>query len=145
MKNDNQSFQRGAGGTQGGIIEFFVGAIMIMAGGYMFLSRVIVTTTGFGFRFGFGGFGDFAVNDFGLALMPLLIGIGILFFRGRSILGWLLTIGGAVIIVMGVLLNLDIYFQRTNLFNTLFMLGLIAGGLGLVARALQHHEEGQLW
>lgn len=138
-------FERGAGGTQGGILEFFIGAVMVMGGGYMFLSRVIVTTGRFGFRIPFGDGGGLVVNDFGLALLPLLVGIGILFFNWRNIVGWLLTVGGAAIIVLGVLLNLDIYFQPTNLFNTLVMLGLIAGGLGLVARSLQPHQAGQRW
>ena len=33
--------------------------------------------------------------------------------------------------------NLHIYFQPTSLFNTLVMLILLAGGLGLIARALR--------
>jgi hypothetical protein len=37
-------------------------------------------------------------NSFGLSLLPLLFGIGLLFFNGRSILGWLLLLIGAAII-----------------------------------------------
>ena len=36
-----------------------------------------------------------------------------------------------------VIANLHIYFQPTSLFNTLVMLILLAGGLGLIARALR--------
>jgi hypothetical protein len=74
---------------------------------------------------------------FGLSLFPLLIGIGVLFFNGRSLLGWLLTGAGALIIVVGIIANLGIYFRPASLFDTLLMLGLVAGGIGLVARALQ--------
>jgi hypothetical protein len=45
-----------------------------------------------------------------------------------------------LIIFAGILVNMDIYFQRTSLFNTLIMLVLIAGGLGLIARSLRPHR-----
>ena len=70
-------------------------------------------------------------------MIPLVIGVCWLFFDGRSILGWLLTIAGAVIIFVGILTNLDIYFRPTSLFNTILMLVLLAGGIGLVARSLR--------
>jgi hypothetical protein len=70
----------------------------------------------------------------------LLIGVGLLFFDGKSVLGWLLTMAGAVIILVGILMNLRIYFERTSLFNTLVMLCLLAGGLGLVARSLRPYQ-----
>lgn len=121
---------RGAGGTPGGLYSFFAGAAMVVAGGYLLLARVTVTS-GLWHLFGF--------NAFGLSLVPLLAGIGFLFFDGRSIPGWLLTGAGSVIIVAGILANLSIYFRPTSLFDTLLMLGLIAGGVGLVARSLAAH------
>ena len=76
-------------------------------------------------------------NAFGLSLLPFIIGIAFLFFDGRSILGWVLTVAGAVIIFVGILANLDVYFRPTSLFNTLLMLVLLFGGVGLVARSLR--------
>ena len=73
----------------------------------------------------------------GLSLLPLLIGIGFLFFDGRSVAGWALTAIGAIIILAGIIANLRIYFRATSLFDTLVMLGLLAGGLGLIARSLR--------
>ena len=118
----------GAGGTPGGVGAFFGGAAMVVAGGYLLLTRVTVTS---------GGWYFYGVNAFGLSLVPLLIGIGFLFFNGRSPLGWLLTAGGALIIVVGIISHLSIYFQPSSLFDTLMILGLIAGGIGLVARSLR--------
>ncbi|MEO0564236.1 MAG: hypothetical protein AAF125_19180 [Chloroflexota bacterium] len=135
MGNMPTSENRGAGGTSGGIGEFFFGLMMVIGGGYLFLQQVQVRSAGFYFRFG-----GFEVDSFGLSLLPLLVGIGFLFFRGRSLVGWFLTIAGSVIIVLGVISNLGIYFRPTSLFNTLVMLGLIAGGIGLVARAIQPHN-----
>jgi hypothetical protein len=39
-----------------------------------------------------------------------------------------------------VLANLHIYFQPTSLFNTIVMLVLVVGGLGLIARAMLPHR-----
>jgi len=59
-----------------------------------------------------------------------------LFFDRRQKLGWLLLVAGVVIILAGVLVNLRIYFQPTSLFNTLMMLVLLFGGIGLILRSL---------
>jgi hypothetical protein len=119
---------RGAGGTPGGLGSFFAGLAMVVAGGYLLLTHVVVTS---------GYWGFWGPNTFGLSLFPLLVGIGVLFFNGRSAAGWLLTAAGALIIVVGVVANLRVYFQPATLFDTLLMLGLLAGGLGLIARALR--------
>ena len=122
---------KGAGGTPGGVGTFFAGLLMSVAGAYMLTSQVTVST-------GFWGF--FGHNSFGLSLVPLLVGVGLLFFNGRSPLGWVLAVAGAVIIFAGILMNLRIYFEPTSLFNTLVMLVLLVGGLGLVARSLRAYS-----
>jgi hypothetical protein len=104
---------------------------MVLAGGYLLLTRVSVMS---------GGWLFYGYDAFGLSLFPLLIGIGVLFYDGRSILGWLLTISGALIILVGIVSNLHIYLRTTSLFDTLIMLGLLAGGMGLVARSLREIE-----
>ena len=119
---------RGAGGTPGGVGQFFVGSMMAAAGAYLLLNQVQVTTSFW--RFG-------AYDGFGITLVPLLVGVAFLFYDGKSIVGWLLTSIGAVIILAGVLMNMDIYFRQTTLFNTIVMLCLLFGGLGLVARSLR--------
>ena len=126
---DTQSV-RGAGGTPGGILEFVIGVAMAVAGAYLLTSRVVVTT----------GFWNFwGQYSFGLTLVPLMAGIAVVFFNGRSFLGWMLVVAGAVIILAGIIANLNIYFQPTSLFNTVMMLGLLAGGLGLIARSVRVH------
>jgi hypothetical protein len=119
---------RGAGGTPGGVGQFFTGLIMAAAGAYLLLNQVQVTTA----YWNLGPYGGF-----GLTLVPLLAGVALLFYNGRSILGWVLTVGGAGIILAGVLMHMDIYFRQTTLFNTIVMLVLLFGGLGLVARSLR--------
>jgi hypothetical protein len=120
--------RRGAGGTSGGVPMFLLGVGMASAGAYLLTSRVVVQTGGYRF-WGFSGFG--------LSLIPLLLGVGMLFFDGRSLGGKLLTFIGVVIIFAGIIMNMDIYFQQTSLFATLMMLVLLAGGIGLVLRSLR--------
>ena len=118
----------GAGGTPGGIGQFFAGLIMAGIGTYLFLHQVQVTTS-WANLWGF--------NSFGLSLVPMLVGVGFLFYNGKSMVGWVLTILGFGIILAGILMNLDIYFKPTSLYNTLIMLILLAGGLGLILRSLR--------
>ena len=128
MVDTNHRRMRGAGGTPGGLGTFFLGFIMVVAGGYLLTDQVLVTSG----AWRWGGY-----NVFGLSLVLLLFGIGLLFVNGRSIAGWLLTLAGTVIIFVGILAHLEIYFRPTSLFNTLLMLILFIGGLGLVARSLR--------
>lgn len=123
---------KGAGGTRGGLGTFFVGLGMCAAGGYLLTQQVTVTS---GFWSWFGG------HTFGLTLVPLLFGIGMLFFDGKSVIGWLLTGAGTVFILAGIIMNLSMYFVPTSLFDTLVMLILLAGGLGLVARSVRGEPE----
>jgi uncharacterized protein len=132
MADEAEERRRGAGGTSGGVGEFLLGLGMSVAGAYLLTQRVTVSS-GYWTLWGY--------NAFGLSLLPLLFGIGLLFFNGRSIAGWLLTFAGVVIILVGIIANLGIYFQSTSLFNTLVMLVLLAGGIGLVARSLRAHGE----
>ena len=125
---EDERMRRGAGGTRGGVGEFLLGLGMSVAGAYLLTQRVTVTS-GYWTLWGY--------NAFGLSLLPLLFGIGILFFDGKSPVGWVLTIAGAVIVFVGILMHMDIYFRSTSLFNTLVMLVLLVGGIGLVARALR--------
>jgi hypothetical protein len=120
------------GGTSGGLGKFLMGFAMTCVGGYLLSNQVMVASAYWNF---YGG------NTFGITLVPMLIGIGLLFFSGRSTIGWLLTAGGALFILAGVIANLHIYFQPTSLFNTLVMLILLVGGLGLIARSLRSHGD----
>jgi hypothetical protein len=117
-----------AGGTPGGLGHFLLGFVMACIGGYLITSHVTVVSF-------------YGANSFGITLIPMLIGIAILFWNGRNAIGWLLTIGGALFILGGVIANMHIYFQPTTLFQTLVMLVLLVGGLGLISRAIRPYDE----
>jgi hypothetical protein len=116
------------GGTPGGLGHFLIGLLMVCLGGYLLTNQVTVVGSYWNF---YGG------STFGITLIPLLFGVGLLFWNGRSVIGWLLTIGGSLFVIAGVLVNLHIYFQPATLFQTLVMLVLFVGGLGLVAKSLR--------
>ena len=118
----------GAGGTPGGIGTFFAGLAMVVAGAYLLLTSVTVSS---------GHWMLWGYNAFGLSLVPLLIGVGMLFFNGKSVAAWVLTGAGALIILAGIIANLRIYFGPASLFDTLVMLVLLAGGIGLIAKSLR--------
>jgi multisubunit Na+/H+ antiporter MnhF subunit len=125
----------GAGGTPGGVGEFFIGVLVAAIGCYLLFTHVQVHSSYWNFM-DLGGAG----HSFGISLLPLLFGVGILFVNGRSVWGWLLAVGGLLFILAGILVNLDIYFQRTSLMNTLIMLGMIAAGFGLIVKGLRPHR-----
>jgi hypothetical protein len=125
----------GAGGTPGGVAEFFIGVGVAAIGFYLLFSHVTVHSSYWSFM-GFGSVG----RSFGISLIPLLFGIGILFVNVNSVLGWFLSVGGLLFILAGILVNLDIYFQGTTLMNTLIMLAMIAAGLGLIVKGLRPHK-----
>jgi hypothetical protein len=122
----------GPGGTPGGAAEVLIGLLMMAIGVYIVFNHVTVHTSFWRF---FGSPG----SSFGMTLLPLIGGIGVLFFNGKSVLGWLLTVGGIAVILVGVLLNMDIYFRPTTLWETVLMFGLIGGGIGVFARGLRPH------
>ena len=123
---EDRSF-RDVGGTPGGLGHFLLGFAMACAGAYLLMNQVVVAGSYWNF---------YGPSTFGITLIPMLIGVGLLFWNGRSVIGWLLTAAGAIFIAAGVIANLHIYFQPATLFHTLVMLILLVGGLGLIARAL---------
>lgn len=128
---ENRSFTN-VGGTPGGLGHFVLGLVLTLLGGYFLANQVSVVGSYWSF---------YGANTFGLTLVPLLIGVGLLFWNGRSIAGWVLTVAGALFILAGVIANMHIYFRPTSLFNTLVMLILFVAGLGLIARALGSHPK----
>ena len=69
---------RGAGGTPGGLGEFFIGLVMALIGAYMLTNRVTVASS---------YYSSWGYNTFGLSLLPLIFGQWVsLRIRAASIL-----------------------------------------------------------
>src|ERR1051326_4344250 len=121
----------GRGGRNGAsLATMLLGFVLAAAGGYLLTNQVQVGAGPF------GGAAWFGSVSFGVLLIPLLLGIALLCFNAKLLIGRLLVAGGAVVLLGSVLNTLRITFLATSLFNTLLMLGLLVAGLGLMARAI---------
>lgn len=133
--NKGSTMARGAGGSEGGTGTFILGLIMLVTGGYLLLRGIIVRPA-FGFRTVAFTMGGFPVTT-GVILIPLLIGVGGIFYDSRRWWGWLLSGAALLALIVGVIANLNIQLISMTLFDFLIILVLIAGGSGLLLRSLK--------
>jgi hypothetical protein len=126
----------GAGGTSGGSGQFFLGLIMMCGGFYMLLNSIAVSSNfGMGTRlFGIGG--GFGITG-GMILIPLMIGVGMVFYNSKNYLGWFLAIASFAALVMGVISSVNMSLRTMSAFELLVILTLAIGGLGLFLRSLR--------
>ncbi len=129
---------KGAGGSQGGIGRFVIGFIMLVAGGYLFLDNIQVTT-----HFRVGGFGMSAFRSFGrfstsgYVFIPFILGIGLMFYNSKNIAGWLLFFASMIIMVFGVITSVNLRLINMSAFELISILVLMVGGLGLFLSSLR--------
>jgi hypothetical protein len=127
----------GAGGTSGGTGQFFLGLTMMCGGFYLLLNGIVVSSAfGWGTRlFGIGGVGITG----GIILIPLIIGVGLIFYNARNVLGWLLAVGALAAMLFGVIASLSLSLRTMTAFELICILVLAFGGLGLFLRSLRNH------
>ncbi len=128
----------GAGGTSGGLGEFFIGLIMMIGGSYLFLNAITVTSTfGMGTQlYGVPAFGrSFSVTS-GMILIPFMFGIGMIFFNAKNYIGWILAAGSIIALCFGVIASVRFGFHNMSAFDLIAILVLGVGGLGLFLRSL---------
>lgn len=129
---------RGAGGTDGGIMQFLLGLAMMCGGGYLLLSDIIVQPQ-WGFRAPVFSYYGYTMTT-GMIFIPFLIGVGFMFYNSRNWIGWILTIGSLIALIFGVLSNLNIHLTRMSAFDLIVILVLLVGGLGLLLRSLREQS-----
>lgn len=131
---------RGAGGTSGGIPQFFVGLAMMIVGGYLFLNAVRVT-----YSFGLGNI-LYRVNGVGvtggMVLIPFVIGVVLIFYNSRQILGWILMLGALFSLGFGVISTIQFRLNTMSAFDLIVILVLLFGGIGLFLGALDDADKG---
>jgi hypothetical protein len=126
---------KGAGGTSGGTGQFFLGLVMMCGGFYLLLNSVVVSS-GFGLGVRLFGIGGLGITG-GIILIPLIIGVAMIFYNARSALGWLLAIGSLAGLVFGVIASLSMSLRTMSAFELICILVLAFGGLGLFLRSLR--------
>ena len=100
--------------------------------GVFLITQNTVVRTGFNLGGLTGGYNP----PFGILLIPVLIGIILLFAMRKQIWGWILIGFGLATILLGLLMGLEIYFKPTSLYITLLMFGCTAVGIGLMIRGV---------
>jgi hypothetical protein len=76
-----------------------------------------------------------------MVLIPLLFGVGIIFYNGKNPIGWALAGGSLVALVAGVLMNIHFILRPLSLFDLLCILILTVGGFSLFLKSLRGSRE----
>lgn len=109
-------------------IYFLIGIILTSVGLFLLTQQTIVTMNWYHWAFG-----SFKLAS-GLILVPFIIGVIVMFFNPKSLIGKIVTIIGIVIIIATIIMSIDIAFKQTSLYNFIIMIGMIAAGSGLLLR-----------
>jgi hypothetical protein len=130
----------GAGGSKGGVGRFFIGLAMMVAGGYLFFNSIKVINH---FRFGYRlySFGSLHLTT-GMVLVPLIFGIGLIFYNSKNILGWILSAASLIMLGMGVLSKIQFRMENMSAFDLIMILVLLVGGLGIFLSSLKNYGAG---
>lgn len=115
------------------LLRFFVGLLMFGAGLFMIFQNLVVTSSwGSGYIFHIGSFN----LPNGMVMLPLIIGIAMLFLMDRKIYGWIVVALGIVIILAAVLMSVRLYWRTTSAYIFIIMFGLTAAGGAMMLREL---------
>ncbi len=113
--------------------DFFLGLLMFAGGLFMVMQNIIVRTSwGSGYFYRIGGWN---VPN-GLVLLPLLIGIVMLFMLDKKFFGWLVTILGIIFILLTIIMSVSISWRTSSAYVFVLMFGLVAAGGGLMLRGM---------
>jgi hypothetical protein len=145
-------------------LTFLIGAVLLTLGVFLFFQQVMVGSAGMGWlgrgggrswRGGFfagwggglgGGWGGMpqllAPGGIGLLLIPLSLGVALLFSERQVRWGWFLVVASLAALGAGVLQTLFVQFQPTSLWNLLMMFALMGSGAGLMFRSLRGYGDG---
>lgn len=146
---------------------FLLGGVLLSTGAFLFFNQVMVSSQpiglgrglrfsqgigrswggGYSTAFGNGGWGGgFGMHQglgdsFGLLLIPLAIGVCLLFALRNQRWGWFLVLASVAALAVGVLQTLIMRFQPTTLWNLLTMMALVGSGGGLMFRSLRGYDD----
>lgn len=111
------------------LLQFFLGFIMLGGGIYWALNMFEVTWN-WGFRIGSWNMTT------GVMLVPLLVGIFLMFLMEKKTIGGIIAALGVVIIIIAMINSISFHARSASLYVYVLMFGLIFAGAGLVAKVL---------
>lgn len=114
------------------LLQFFIGFLLLGGGIYWVLNSFEVSS---GFGYGYYSFFGMRITG-GVMLIPLLVGIGLLFFLDKKVIGGFVTALGLLVILISLLSSLTFHARYNSLYVYVLMFGMIAAGAGLVIKSL---------
>ncbi len=115
------------------LLRFFGGLLLFGAGMYMILQNLSVTSA-------MGGTSIFHMGGMnipnGTIMVPILIGIALLFLCDRKLWGWLFIAVGIVIVIAAVILSVSIHWRTNSAWVFLVMFGMTFAGGAMMMREL---------
>ena len=118
------------------VVMFFVGLVMTVVGGYLFMQNVEVYAPSiFSFRL-------LGRDMDGLIFVPLIASIIFLFYS-YNVVSKICCGLSLVLIIANVIMNLHLYWRSTSLFATLIIFVLLFGGIALLAKTLFANPAGK--
>jgi hypothetical protein len=112
------------------LMRLVVGLVMLLVGTYLFLDAVHVNNF-FSSRFTIFSAGSFRVTP-GVVMLPLLVGIFLLFFGSWTRVGVGLIAVSLVILFLGLIMSVNLSLRSMSLFKLLGIIILVMGGVGLM-------------
>lgn len=112
------------------LLHFFLGLILFCVGVFLVFQNTTVSMAWYTWSIGGLGLSQ------GIVSIPLLIGIGLLFYNSKSIVSWLVFILGVVFVLVTIIMSVRLRFNPTSLLNYIFMFGTILAGTGLLLKSI---------
>lgn len=120
------------GGSDHELLQFFLGFLLLGGGVYWVLNSFEVSSS-----WGMGYYSFFGMRiTGGVMLIPLLVGIGLLFFMDKKAVGGCVTALGLLIILISMLSSVSFHARYNTLYVYVLMFGMIAAGAGLLIKVL---------
>lgn len=126
----DRRIRNGSGKNTNSLLHFFLGIILVAVSIFMILQCTTVSTVWYTWRIGSFGMPNGAI------VIPLLIGIGVLFYNSKSAIGLILVILGVLFILLTIILSVQIRFSTTSLYEYILMFGMFMAGAGLLLKSL---------
>lgn len=113
------------------LLEFFLG-LVLLGGGLFWIFQSVRVTTSWGTIWRFGSW----IMPNGVIIIPLLIGIIMLFMMRRKIFGWIVVSIGILAILLSIMNSVSFHFNSRSLFEYILMFGFVAVGAALVLKSI---------
>lgn len=112
------------------LLHFFLGIILLGAGIFMVCKNTYIVASIYTWHVG-----RLSISS-GLVAIPILVGIGMLFYDSKSFLAKIIILVGAVFLLISIIMSVRIHFRTTDLYTYILMFGSIFAGAGLLMRVL---------